>query len=140
MRKQYTSGITLLELMVVIAVVAILSTIAITSYRGYLMRTNRTEARTALLRVQTAQEKFFLQNNQYADNSELATAPPGGLGVPATTPSGFYAVSITDYTATTYTAVATAQGGQLDDKAACQTLKIKQDGSRDPPDSSGCWK
>jgi len=141
MQKQYTTGVTLLELMVVIAVVAILSTIAVTTYRGYLMRTNRTEARTALLRIQTAQEKFFLQNNRYAKDTEMPKAPPDGLGVPAvSTPGGFYKISIADYTATTYTAVAQAQAGQLDDRAQCQTFKIDQNGGRTPAASTGCWK
>jgi len=133
-------GITLIELLTVIVVVAILGSIAVSSYRSYLIRTNRTEARMALLRVQAAQEKFFLQNNRYADNDELAANPPDGLGVPATTPSGFYTVAIEDYTTTTYTAVATATGGQTADTAACQVLSINQNGQRDPGDDSGCWR
>ena len=144
MHRRHAKGITLLELMVVIAVVAILSSIAVTTYRGYLMRTNRTEARTALLRVQTAQEKFFLQKNRYATNAEMPQDPPDGLGVPATsTPGGFYAISIENYdedTGTTYRAVAQAQAGQLDDRAECQTLKIDQNGERTPAASTGCWK
>lgn len=138
--RKRVSGMTLIELMTVIVVVAILASIAVSSYRSYLIRTNRTEARMALLRIQAAQEKFFLQNNQYADNDKLETNPPGGLGALAETPSGYYAISIEDYTATTYTAVATATAGQTQDKADCQTLKIKQDGSREPADSTGCWR
>src|SRR5690606_27341297 len=63
---RHLRGVTLIELRPVIVVVAILRTIAVSSYRSYLLRTNRTEARMALLRVQAAQEKFFLQNNRYA--------------------------------------------------------------------------
>lgn len=138
--RQKMHGMTLIELMTVIVVVAILSSIAVSSYRGYLVRTNRTEARMALLRLQAAQEKFFLQNNRYADTAELATAPPGGLGIPTTTPSGFYTISIENYSATTYRAVATAAAGQTADKTACRVLKIDQSGARVPADSSGCWK
>ncbi len=134
-------GVTLIELMVVIVVVAILGSIAVSSYRSYLLRTNRTEARMALLRVQAAQEKFFLQNNRYADNGELGTAPPAGLGVPASTPSGYYAITISeDSTDTTYTAIATATGGQAQDTAACRTLTISEDGQRTPDNASGCWR
>jgi type IV pilus assembly protein PilE len=133
-------GVTLIELMVVIIVVAILGTIAVSTYRGYLIRTNRTEAQMALLRVRAAQEKFFLQNNRYADDDELATDPPAGLGVNATTQNQFYTISIGDYTETTYTATATAQGGQLDDSVVCQTLSIDQDGQRTPDTDSGCWR
>ncbi len=133
-------GVTLIELMTVIVIVAILGSIAVSSYRSYLLRTNRTEARMALLRIQTAQEKFFLQNNQYADEDAMEAGPPQGLGVLATTPSGFYAITIENYSATTYTAVATAINGQRDDKTACQTFSIDQNGTRSPDVSSGCWK
>jgi type IV pilus assembly protein PilE len=133
-------GITLIELMVVIVVVAILGSLAVSSYRSYLLRANRTEATTALLRVQVAQEKFFLQNNRYADNDELASSPPGGLGIPRNTPSTNDGIVIDDYTATTYTAVATAANGQLQDVTACRVLSINQDGVRAPGADSGCWR
>lgn len=133
-------GVTLIELMVVIIVVAILGTLAVNTYRGYLIRTNRTEAQMALLRVRAAQEKFFLQNNRYADNDELTQDPPAGLGVDAITQNTFYTIAIGDYTETTYTATASAQGGQLEDLVACQTLSIDQDGERTPDTGSGCWR
>lgn len=133
-------GMTLIELMTVIVVVAILGSLAVSSYRSYLIRTNRTEARMVLLRLQAAQEKFFLQNNSYADTSQLPTAPPAGLGIATTTPNGNYTISIENHSDTTYTAVATAAGGQTADKSECQVLKIDQSGARDPQDSSGCWK
>lgn len=138
--RNHASGVTLIELMIVIVVVAILGSIAVSSYRGYLIRTNRTEARMALLRIQAAQEKFFLQNNEYADNAKLALTPPSGLGVNVATPSGYYTLSIVRPTTTTYSAVATATGGQLADSAACRTLTIDQNGTRAPADSTGCWR
>ena len=140
--SNHSRGVTLIELMIVIVVVAILGAIAVPTYRNYLIRTNRTEARMALLRIQTAQEKFYLQNNRYADDEELDDAPPNGLGVPATTPSGFYTIAIDNYAedGTTYRAVATAAGGQRDDIEACRTITINQDGSRTPAQGSGCWR
>src|SRR5690606_34262393 len=133
-------GITLIELMTVVAVVAILGTIAVSSYRSYLLRTNRTEAKTALLRVQAAQEKFFLQNNRYATNDELDDAPPAGLGIPTSTPSNYYTISLVNVTGTTYTAQAVAINGQTQDVAACQTLTINQNGTRTPAQNTGCWR
>ena len=70
-------GVTLLELMAVVVIIGVLGTLAVNSYRGYLLRANRTEARVALLRVQAAQEKFFLQNNRYADTAELTPGRGG---------------------------------------------------------------
>jgi type IV pilus assembly protein PilE len=134
-------GVTLLELMAVVVIVGILGTIAVNSYRGYLLRTNRTEARMALLQVQANQEKFFLQNNRYAAPAELSlgtTDIPPGLGIPATTPSSYYTITLVA-DATTYTATATAINGQTSDAAACQTLTIDESGARTPT-GNDCWR
>ena len=77
------NGVTLIELLTVIVVIGILASIAVPSYRNYLIRAQRTEATTALLNLQAAQEKFYLQNNAYTD--QVAAAPPAGLGLMATT-------------------------------------------------------
>ena len=58
-------GVTLIELVVVVVIVGILASIAIPSYRNYVLRANRTEGRAALLALATAQEKFYLQCNTY---------------------------------------------------------------------------
>ena len=63
------TGFTLIELMIVIVVVAVLAAIAMPSYRQYVLRTHRTEAKRTLLNVAVAQEKFYLQNNTYAGPS-----------------------------------------------------------------------
>ena len=67
-RNTRARGFSLVELMTVVAIVAILGTIAVSSYRAYTLRATRTEGRLALLAIQVGQEKFFLQNNQYAQN------------------------------------------------------------------------
>jgi len=136
----HSRGITLIELMVVIIVLGILGSIAVSSYRGYLLRSNRTEARIALLRVQAAQEKFFIQNSRYALPAELT--PTSGLGVPATTTGGKYTISLLTPTSTTYTATAVAAGGQTQDDSTCHTMTINQLGARTPTGATGekCWR
>ena len=104
--RRQAAGFTLIELMVVVAVVAILGTIAVSTYRSYILRTNRTEARMALLATQVAQEKYFLQNNQYApDIATVIAAPPAGLGHNLTaggvTTGGNYTISFRAVTANT---------------------------------------
>ena len=79
--KSKSSGVTLIELMIVVAIVAVLAAVAIPSYRSYLLRSHRAEAKAALLNLAAAQEKFYLQNNTYAANAALTTAPPAGLGL-----------------------------------------------------------
>lgn len=137
--RRRTQGITLIELLVVIVVVAILASISTNTYRSYMVRANRTEARTALLRVQAAQEKYFLQNNEYADDDKLTTAPPAGLGVPATTQGGSYTISIERDTTTSYTATATAINGQAKDDKDCPVLSVDNQGSKQPT-GTACWR
>ncbi len=136
-------GMTLVELLVVMVVIGILGTIALNSYRNYVMRANRTEARLTLLAIQTAEEKWFVQNSQYAqDIATLVAAPPGGLGIQLTaagvTPGGNYTISFTAASATAYTVQAAAMGSQVYD-TACPTLTIDQNGTRTPTTST-CWR
>ena len=107
---------TLVELMTVIVVLAVLGTISVSTYRSYTLRANRTDATTMLLRIQVAQEKFFLQNNRYATSDELTghrrqvwarTRQTGE------TPNGHYTITL-DGDDTHYTATATAQNGQTE--------------------------
>jgi type IV pilus assembly protein PilE len=141
--RAHSRGVSLLELMAVVAIVGILGTIAVNSYRSYLLRTNRTDARMVLLRLQTAQEKFFLQRNRYAAPAELSTSPSDattpGLGIAATTPGGFYSITMVRPSLTQYTATATAVGGQTQDAAACQVLTINESGDRTPAGNE-CWR
>ena len=70
-------GITLLELLTVVTVLAILASVALPTYRRYLVRSQRSEAKIALLQLQTAQEKFYMQNNSFTDN--IDDPSPDGL-------------------------------------------------------------
>lgn len=139
-------GFSLIELMVVVAIFALLATIATNSYRRYSLRATRTEGRLALLAIQVAQEKYFLQNNQYApDIATVIAAPPAGLGIGAIDASGVtgggnYTISFGAVTPTTYTLQAVATGNQVKDTAACLTFTINEQGQRTPADSSGCWR
>lgn len=87
------AGFTLIELLVVLAIVALIATIAVPSYRSYIIRSQRTDATSALLKIAAAQEKFFLQNNTYATESLRATAQPNGLGI-AGSDNGWYTLAI----------------------------------------------
>jgi type IV pilus assembly protein PilE len=133
-------GITLIELMVVVIVVAILSSIAVPSYRQYVMRTHRAEGKTAVMQVAAAQEKFYLQNNRYALDDELEDAPPGGLGIDATTENGWYTleIDVTDETnPQDWTITATAAGSQATD-THCASMSVDSAGAKDATNDD-CW-
>jgi len=138
-------GVTLLELMIVVAVVGIISAIATAGYRQYLIRTNRTDATSQLLRIQVGEEKYFLQNGVYVtDSATMATASgAGGLGVTTPSPGGYYTLSVAPRLAgntSTYQATATAVGSQLADSVTCRTFTIDDQGTRTPADSTRCWR
>ena len=139
-------GVTLVELLTVIVIIAILSSIAVPTYRSYVLRAQRTEATATLVRVQAAQEKFFAQNNIYA--ADLAAAPPAGLGVPAVTASNYYDVTVElleEGSGYRLTASPRAGGGQYEDDK-CREFTVDHNGLKAAKDNNGrdntreCWR
>lgn len=62
----YQKGFTLIELMVVVAIVAILASVAYPSYQDSVIKTKRAEARVALMQIMQQEERFYSQNNTYS--------------------------------------------------------------------------
>ncbi len=133
------AGFTLIELMITVALLAIITAVSVSSYRQYMIRANRTDGSAFLLRVAAAQERWYLDNNQYAAD------PANELRVGATSERGYYQVTINlDVNpAIGYTAIATpvADGPQNSD-ANCQQLSIDETGLRasTPADIEVCWR
>lgn len=123
-------GVTLMELLTVVVIIAILASISIPTYRNYLIRTQRAEGKTALLQLQAAQEKFYLNGNAYTD--DVTGASPDGLGLPGNSETNKYDITV-DLGADGqgYTAIATpAAGGGQEDDADCDTLTLTDTGVR----------
>lgn len=135
------NGFTLIELMITVAVIGILAAIAYPSYVEYVHASRRTEAIAALEEIQQIQERWRSNHPEYANSSEIGAALTHGL----TTPSGYYALSISASSATGYTATATAQGKQAAD-STCTSLSVsiqQGDISYDATPSANtdrCWK
>ncbi len=127
--RKFMTGVTLVELIVVMVIIAVLMSVAVPAYRQYTMRANRAEGQSVLLQLAANQERWYLNNNTYATNAQLTQDPPNGLGMRAATQSGHYTVSVTASDATTFTGVATAQGGQSAD-SDCDVFAIDATGRR----------
>ncbi len=140
---QRMRGVTMIELLTVVAIVATLSSIAVVSYRSYVLRAHRTDATTALLRIQVAEEKYFLQWNSYTIDL-TDDFLHNGLGTGSSSRNGFYTLAVapgsTTDIKTSYSATATAVGGQTKD-TKCPTLTIDDSGQHGPAGAAAttCW-
>ena len=137
--KRRQRGVTLMELLTVVVIVAVLASIAIPSYRRYLIRAQRSDATTALLRLAAVQEKHFLQYGTYVTaTADLPnTHATGGLAMPAISEQRFYDLAVAP-TGTGYQATARprAGGGQTDDRV-CATFFIDETGRKWSQGSGG---
>jgi len=141
-------GFTLIELLVAMLIIAILGSMALSSYMNQSRKSRRTEARTALLDLAGREERNFSTTNLYSSTpSQLGYT---GAAFPITVGSGYYSVNVA-VTApvaggalATYTLVATAIGDQVKD-TNCQTFTVTQTGSQTSTNSGGadstatCW-
>ncbi len=140
-------GVTLIELLIVIVVIGILSSMAVGSYRRYMLRSNRTDGTATLLRVQIAEEKFYVQNSIYTtsfgtDGLNMAT---GTSVASLASPNGYFTLSIAARTggftlSNSYVATATAANGQTQD-TQCTSLTMDDTGAKgsSPSAISTCW-
>ncbi len=124
--KLKQSGMTLIELMVVIAIIGIIAAIAYPNFVDYVREARRADAMAQLLTLQMAEEEYRLKNTSYAD---LAT-----LGAGAS--SDYYTFSASNVGAETYTLTATATGGQAND-TGCTAISINHNDQKTPAE---CWQ
>ncbi len=145
-RRIAGAGFTLIELMVTVAVVAILATIALSSYQTQVLKSRRTDARSALLDLAGREEKLFSTTNAYsALASDLGYAAPG-TNFPITIGSGYYTVNVqvpnpNSAVTPSYLVTATAIGTQAKD-TTCATLSVDQTGlqsSTGGATPATCW-
>ncbi|WP_353314472.1 type IV pilin protein [Candidatus Albibeggiatoa sp. nov. NOAA] len=61
-----SKGFTLIELMIAVAIIAIIVAIAVPNYNRYLAKSRRADAKTALITIAQLQETYFADNNTYA--------------------------------------------------------------------------
>lgn len=145
MKKQ--KGFTLIELMIVVAIVAILAAIAIPSYQNHIQQTRRADAKEFLTRIAALQERYFFSNNRYGSLVEIGVVPSG-----TTVPSqdGHYTIDMSagptcgtgadESPCFTLRAIPTAGGAQTRD-TDCTEFRLTHTGRReaDGDNTDRCW-
>ena len=137
---QYSRGFTLIELMIVVAVVGILAMVAYPSYQDHVRKSRRASAQAAMLEMAAKEHQRLLDVRSYS-----AASTPAALGVAAQSDlSTYYGIAAAvDNTATppTFTITATPTSAQSADK--CGTLAVNQADQRTATyggaSVSGCW-
>ena len=121
------SGFTLLELMITVAIIGIIASIAYPSYLSQMQNSRRSDGQAALMNLAAQQERFFYDNRTYAGSIGAGAAQ---LNVSNQSPEGYYNLSITSgagcVTPNCFIGVAAATGVQ----AADLNLLIDSRGNR----------
>jgi type IV pilus assembly protein PilE len=147
-------GFTLLELMIVAALMALLAAIALPAYLGYVQRARRADAQNGLNNAAQAEEKFFGRCNRYGSPTEIFgnTAPNcttvATVGTPVPSTQGNYSIGLSAVSALTYNLTATPVAGKPQATDKCGTLTLDNTGvkgaSGDAADATDgdplrCW-
>ena len=128
-----TRGFTLIELMITVAIVGILASIALPSYKNFVIKGSRSAAETELLQLANLQEKIYLNSSKYS--ASVTNAYNGtndstkGLGSTGSSKDGNYAYSVsTPIDGQTFTLTATPVTGKS--QVGDGNLTINQSGQR----------
>ncbi|WP_168384627.1 type IV pilin protein [Acinetobacter indicus] len=133
-RRSMQAGFTLIELMITVAIIAILAAIVLPNYSNYIVRAHRTDAQAAMLNLAQYMESQYNASFSYPAKANI----PSSLMSPSNV-SDYYTFDFDDATTSgqNFTITATPTSKQKDSQ--CGTLTLNEQGVK-TPNTSGCWK
>jgi type IV pilus assembly protein PilE len=132
--KAAQKGFTLIELMIVVAIIGILASIVMPNYTEYVNRARATEATSALADMRIRMEQHFQDTRSYAGNNAVLCAAPNGTN---TEFFDFSCSSAPD--GTTYTLEAQGTGVMADYRYDINENNVKSSDTADGGGSANCW-
>lgn len=124
----FAKGMTLMEALIVVAILGILSLIAMPAYQDHITKGRRTDAQIQLMEIKSLQERWRMTNASYASLAELGGWPD----------SEYYSFSVSNNSASTYRLTATAKGSQASNDPDCKVLSVDQSDTKSP--GGDCWR
>jgi type IV pilus assembly protein PilE len=130
MPRKLQTGFTLVELIIVMAIISILASIAIPAYKDYVTVSKRSDAQASLMALAIAQEKYRATSASYA----TVIGDLNSYGVTANSESDYFTLAISSASSSGFEATASPKSPHSD--SGCPSIDINQDG---PTGALSCW-
>ena len=135
MKMTKLNGFTLIELLIALLIVAIIAIVSTITYTAYARKGRRIDAINSILAISLAEESYRAKNTQYGTLSQAYDGT-------STSSEGYYNLSVSNVTASSYTITATAIGSQAsdtEDNTSCATLTLDMSNGTVTKTPSVCW-